>query len=101
MQNMRSPIGTGAEFSPEDVILFIFHLFYYLYIFFLPALHSHGSEFLLVICFALGVAVGKVGCTKLAPWPPEQDAHTFGLSLQVFGCCAGRSDAPLCCRDVP
>lgn len=56
------------------------------------------SEFLLVKCFALGVAVGKVGCTKLAPQRPEQDAparlHAFGLSFQVFECCAGRSDAP-------
>lgn len=63
------------------------------------------SEFLLVTCFALGVAVTKEGCTKLAPWPSEQDAparlHSFGLSFQLLGCCAGRSDAPLCCKDVP
>lgn len=63
------------------------------------------SEFLLVTCFALGVAVGKVGCTKLVPRPLEQDAqarlHTFGLSLWAFGCHAGRSDAPLCCKDLP
>lgn len=63
------------------------------------------SEFLLVTCFAFGVAVGKVDCTKLAPQPLEQDArarlHTFGLSLWIFVCRAGRSDAALCCKDVP
>lgn len=30
MQNMRNPVGAGSEFCPEDVILSIFHLFYYL-----------------------------------------------------------------------
>lgn len=33
--------------------------------------------------------MGKVRCTKLAPWSPEKEAparlHTFGLSLWAFG----------------
>lgn len=50
----------------------------------------------------LGVALGEVGCAVLAPWTPEQDApaglHVFGPNLLSFGCQAGRTDAPLCCK---
>lgn len=52
----------------------------------------------------LGVALGEVGCAVLAPWTPEQDApaglHVFGPNLLSFGCQAGRTDAPLCCKGV-
>lgn len=76
-------------------------MIFFFFLLCIPVAVSLCSEFLLVTCFALGVAVGKVGCTKLAPRPSEQDAHSKFHTFGHLGAVQGQVMLPCAARMCP